>query len=148
MPGARCRAFVAPDLASCEAGGSLRCVYQREFFFSELFPALQDFALEREDVHSIPTADVLTQPAGSARFLVHNAHPEEVVDAFGMLQRQRVERADGNAEFAARTNALVFDDDCPGPVGLLDGATDLSQRVQDRLRRTDYSTGAAVDTKR
>jgi hypothetical protein len=67
--------------------------------------------LEREDVYSVPAANVLTEPATSAFLLVHRRDAEEIVDPVGVLEAEGVERADVDAQLAPRADALLIDDD-------------------------------------
>ena len=73
-------------------------------FRREFLPSLEDFFLEREDVDRIPAANVFAQAAARAVLLIDGADAEEVVDAVRVLQTQGVERANVDAQFAARAD--------------------------------------------
>ena len=117
-------------------------------FGGELFEALQDFVLEREDMDRVPAANVFAEAAPGAFLFVDGAHAEEVIDAVGVAEAEGIEGANVDAELAAGPNALFINDDGLWPLVLLEGAADIAERIENRFRRADEATRAAIDAER
>jgi len=99
------------------------------------------------DVDCAPATHLLAQAAAHASPLIHNGHAEEVVhDTVVLTQAEGVKRADLDAQLAAPADAVVLDDNGPGPPAEPKAAA--TRLVQDRLTRADHAAGAAVHAQR
>ena len=100
----------------------------------------------RVDVDGAPAAGVLAETAARAPLLDQRRRAEEVAHlAFGVAQKERVERADLDAQLASAADAVVLDDVRLRPLLARERPADVAELIEDRLRRANDAAGAAVD---
>src|SRR5262245_8783050 len=107
---------------------------------------LLEHLARRVDVDRAPATGIFAEAAAGALLLVEDGDAEEVaVGALGLAEVQRLERADLDAQLAARADAVVLDDDRLRPLLAGERLTDIAHLVEDGLGRADDATGATID---
>ncbi len=148
--GLPCQSQELSLLGECGGGrrGADEALLLRFFFLTRVRPLLEQFP-RRVDVNRAPAARVFAQPAARALLLVEHRHAEEVADgAVRVAQAQRLERAYLDAQLAAAADAVVLDDDGLRPLLTRERPADITDRVEDRLRRAYHAARPTVDAQR